>query len=243
MKDLLIDIGNSYIKFAHFEKNIWSEKKSIALSEFETIDFEKADRAYFSSVSLDNAIVIKKLEKTIDKDRIYLLDSSSLLPFKSMYENIQNLGNDRKANLAGAVDLLKNQNCLIFSFGTCITYDIMTENNLHLGGNISPGLQMRLKAMHEYTSKLPFVEPEWHTDLGKNTEMALQNGAVWGIKMEIEKLILDFNNKFDKINVLFTGGDASFFEKLIDIKIFALPNLTLLGLKKLLELNANKNCF
>lgn len=162
------------------------------------------------------------------------------LPFRISYTTPDTLGRDRIAAAAGAFSHFKNQNrtVLIIDMGTCITMDILKGGNNFLGGNISPGIRMRIKAMHYYTGKLPEVPVKMpDTEIGYSTVTALQNGAVRGACMEIESFIQWTKNKFGKINVLLTGGDAPLFADFSKNKIFALPNLVLDGLNLILKHN------
>ena len=91
--------------------------------------------------------------------------------------------------------------------GTAITYDFVdTDGNYVGGGNIAPGLQMRLKALHDYTSQLPYVEAEGpHPELGENTETAIRCGVIDGIRYEIEGYLRQFFLKYHNLSVFFYG--------------------------------------
>ena len=130
--------------------------------------------------------------------------------------------------MAGAYQMFPVENCLIIDAGTCITYDILQANGTYIGGNISPGLKMRLRAMHQFTANLPLIEPgpmdSW---VGKSTETALRNGAQLGVLNEIEGYIAKSREEWGQINVILTGGDAAFFAKSLKSKIFVNHHLVL----------------
>jgi len=142
--------------------------------------------------------------------------------------------------VAGAVKLFPKKSCLVADLGTCITYDFIDKSKKYLGGNIAPGMMMRLQAMDYFTDKLPMVKPVLNTELlGLSTTEALQNGAIQGIILEIRGYEKTLSKKFGLINVILTGGDASFFAKHFKKRIFAEPNLVLTGLNEILAKNIN----
>ncbi|KAA3636402.1 MAG: type III pantothenate kinase, partial [Bacteroidetes bacterium] len=130
---------------------------------------------------------------------------------------------------------------LVIDAGSCITYDILTQNGRFLGGNISPGKKMRLKAMHSFTENLPLPE-ESETDInwGNTTNTALLNGAHLGAVLEMQGFIELCNSEFGATNVFLTGGDADFFANKCKKKIFVHPNLVLTGLNKILNYNVEE---
>ncbi len=168
-----------------------------------------------------------------------LLDHTLNFPFKINYHTPETLGRDRIAGIAGAWKLFKKENTLVGDLGTCNTYDFITKTGKYIGGNIAPGLNMRLVAMDKFTDKLPYVEPISNDHLmGLSTTEALQNGAVKGIILEIEGYIKHLKSEFGPINVILTGGDSAFFAKHFKKKIFAEPNLVLIGLNQILKNNS-----
>jgi type III pantothenate kinase len=74
--------------------------------------------------------------------------------------------------------------------------------------------------------------------LGKNTEENLIIGSSMATAKEIDAMIEAYKVKFPKLNIIITGGDADFLVSLLKNKIFAIPNLTLIGLNHILEYNA-----
>jgi len=144
----------------------------------------------------------------------------------------------------GAWNLHPGKNCLIIDAGTCITLDVVSATGEFLGGNIAPGIDMRLKAMHHFTAKLPQVDRSGNPAddsagglLGMTTEAALRNGGQIGALLEVRAFIAVCEQLFGPMKVILTGGDADYFVKNIKTKIFAHPNLVLYGLNKILKHN------
>jgi type III pantothenate kinase len=126
----------------------------------------------------------------------------------------------------------------VISAGTCMTSDILLGTGVFLGGNISPGLRMRLRAMHEYTAKLPLAEPAWPTlPFGDSTQHALQNGACLGMVMEIEGIFQRAKDAFGEVSIVMTGGDAGFLAERLESQIFVAPELVTQGLFQILAFN------
>ena len=143
------------------------------------------------------------------------------------------------AAAVGANELFPDRNLLIIDAGTAITYDLVSENNQFIGGNISPGLAMRFKALNHFTGKLPLVDYRDDFELiGRNTIEAVRAGVQNGILFEIAQTIDLFNRNYQKLQIIMTGGDANFFDKKLNYSIFVNFNLTLIGLNRILEHNA-----
>ena len=131
-----------------------------------------------------------------------------------------------------------NKNSLIIDIGTCITYDLIDKSGTYQGGGISPGVNMKLKAMHKFTSGLPIVAVRKPADLiGRTTKECMLSGVVNGTIAEIEGVIASYRQFFKDLNIIMCGGDAIFFESKIKDHIFAIPNLVLIGLNQILRFN------
>ena len=169
------------------------------------------------------------------------LDHRTELPIENLYETPETLGKDRLAAAVGANELFPDQNLLIIDAGTAITYDLVSEKNEFIGGNISPGLQMRFKALNHFTGKLPLVSySDEFQDIGRNTTDAIRAGVQNGILYEIAQTIELFNKNYQNLQIVMTGGDSIFFDKKLNYSIFVHFNITLIGLNRILEHNAKK---
>lgn len=237
--NLVIDQGNTFCKAAIFDKDELIDYVKLKNSKLdklkETITDFVIDKAIISSVSEYDAIKTLLDEMGID---LILLSHQSVLPIKISYETPSSLGLDRIAAAVGAWKISPNTTNLIIDIGTCITYDITTLENGFVGGNIAPGLDMRLSAMHMGTKNLPLLERCATTTIfGSNTNTAIQNGAEIGIIAEIDSYMSAGNHEYGEISTFLTGGDAPYFEKKIKNGIFVVPNLLLLGLLEILKIN------
>ncbi|MGZ4038048.1 MAG: type III pantothenate kinase, partial [Bacteroidia bacterium] len=149
-------------------------------------------------------------------------------------------GSDRLAASVGAFGLYPGQDTLVVDAGTCVKYNFTNRNNEYLGGAISPGLQMRFKAMHQLTGRLPLVIPDdqFNKLVGTTTEESLLSGVINGLIHETDGFINDYKKQYPQLKVVFTGGDTSFFVKRLKNSIFADHDLVLKGLNDILIYNS-----
>lgn len=238
MRKLVIDIGNTKSKLGIFEGEdliFQVSHHELTLSYLnELLTNHSVKNIIYSTVAGMKA----EIQEFLHQHHAMMLSTKLSLPFDNQYHTPHTLGRDRIAVVAAAVHLFPTKNCIIIDAGTCITYDWLMANQSYLGGNISPGLEMRLKAMHTFTNALPLSPLQWDGNtIGKSTEGALQNGALWGSVLEMEGIIDWSKSKWKDINVILTGGNADFFANHMKSKIFAIPNLVLIGLNKILDYN------
>jgi type III pantothenate kinase len=230
----VIDIGNTRIKAAVFNSNgeLMQKQYFDALSVcFEWLKKENIQNVIVSSVAQYTA---EKLEGF----NIHNLSYLSKLPFKNHYLSKETLGVDRIAALAAAATQFPNQACLIFDIGTCMTIDFLDPELSYNGGNISPGIELRLKAMHQMTGRLPLVNlNEAAGEMGRSTRQAMANGVLTGMQHEIEGYINNYISKYLDLQIILCGGDYTHFDIPSKYKIFANENFVLEGLHALLLLN------
>ncbi|QHT68543.1 type III pantothenate kinase [Rhodocytophaga rosea] len=239
--NLIIDAGNTSTKIAFFENNqLIATYPHVSLQDITThINQHAPAYGIICSVNQDSTIFQQALQPFLDK--VFVLDHLLPVPITNRYQTPQTLGKDRLAAVCGATYLYGEYACLVIDMGTCITYDFVDAQKNYWGGSISPGLQMRFKAMHTFTARLPLLEPEPDTVplTGTNTIEAMQSGAIHGMTCEIEGIIKEYRKNFSKMHVIFCGGDATFFENKIKESIFVIPELVLVGLNRILEYNVS----
>ena len=239
--NLIVDIGNTLVKYAVFEQEklliTESSPCGVFLSKVKALfgAYPKIAHAILSSVK---ALENKEFEILSLFCKVHLLSPATKVPFKNQYASQETLGVDRIALATAAFYHNPKGNTLVIDMGTCITYDFMDSQGTYHGGAISPGLAMRYRAMHEQTAKLPLLEPEFPTDfIGKTTANSMHNGVVQGICHELDGAIAQYKNRFLLLTVILTGGDSHFFAKRLKNSIFANSKFLLEGLNYLLEYN------
>lgn len=238
--NLCIDIGNTFVKLAVVSENEVVHKdvfRKVLVSHIKKIrgvfDFEHV--VLGASGRLPKSIM-RHLEKNY---HLLVLTRDAKLPIEIGYKTPETLGRDRVAAVVGAQVLFPEEDNCVIDIGTCITYDVILKSKLYLGGNIAPGVELRLKSMNDYTANLPLVKRGGLEGLiGTTTEEALQNGATIGTFLEIKSFIESIRQKYGGINVILTGGDAEFFAAKIKAKVFVNPDLVLIGLNEIMNFNA-----
>ena len=191
--NLIIDVGNSFVKLAVFQSDICIHKEQVELSNLllavENLKsrYPLIKRAILATV---NTLTANDHEILASRFEVLELDWRTKLPFKNHYKTPETLGVDRLALISAAVHQYPESNALIIDAGTCVTFDFKDSENNYLGGAISPGLRMRYQAMHQLTAKLPMLESEVPEHfIGNSTTQAMHSGVVNGLVNEIDGVI------------------------------------------------------
>jgi len=234
---LAVDIGNTKIKAAVFEGTVLLDKftfdKEEAQKNIENIFLQhvKIQHSVLSSVGKDNFYLLSELDK---RSRLVTISHDSVFPFNNKYATPGTLGIDRMVLSAGAVLGYPGKNRLVIDAGTCITYDFVDSDDNYLGGAISPGLQLRYNAMHNFTAKLPLLYPEMPKEyIGNSTSGSMHSGVVNGVLHELEGFVRQYNEQYQELTIILTGGDADFLAKRLKNTIFANSNFLLESLNLL----------
>lgn len=236
---LIIDIGNTRAKLFAFDGDRIAE--SIATDHRLTglVEFARrtgCDRGIYSTV----AHIPEEGYEALGALGFPMLQltGQTPVPVNIMYHTTETLGADRIAAIVGARSMKADGPLLVIDTGTCITYDFLDADNHYLGGNIAPGLELRLKAMHEHTALLPLISREGEApELGYDTATALRSGVVWGMKHEIEGYIHHFRAKYPSLSVFLTGGDIKQLRISRESCIFADDFIVPRGLNTILAYN------
>jgi type III pantothenate kinase len=240
--NLALDFGNTRIKAAVFdgaqltETQVFDDENDLlqGLGQFQGIK-----KCVIGSVTNAHEKASKHLSQQF---HTLVFKADTPLPLKNRYKSALTLGSDRLAGSMGAYALYPNRNVLTIDAGTCIKYNFVNAANEYLGGAISPGLPMRLKAMHHYTHALPEVamDPNYQKLVGQSTHESLLSGALVGAAAEVDGMIDRYTALYAGLQVVLTGGDASYLAAQLKNRFFTDPNLVLRGLNAILEFNSEK---
>lgn len=243
MTNLVLDIGNSSVKLAVFkDKEIIHQETSPTVNESQL-------QQLFSRFAIGNSIVSTVKQEQADivnflqtHTQFIRFSHQTSLPLHNRYQTPETLGLDRLAALMGAKKCFPQTNVLVIDAGTCITCDLLDRDANYDGGSISPGIQMRFKALETFTGKLPLVpfEANFNELIGKNTRESILSGVLNGVLHEITGFIADYQQKYPQMRVLLCGGDAVFFDTRLKNSIFAHivspePDLVLIGLNEIIH--------
>lgn len=236
---LCFDFGNTRKKAAVFHGAKMKEAIVITDDPVDTIrsfiNRVHPQRSILSSV-IDHSAAIEELLAA--KTRFHKLGHLSKLPFTTPVGKPETIGADRLALAAAAVRYYPKKNNLVIGLGTCITYNFINKFHEFIGGAISPGMEMRLKSLNQFTAKLPLIDADSNVPLiGYDTRTNILTGVVMGMAKEIDGFIDAYKEKFRNFNVLLTGGDLVHLASHIKNKIFADPELIFKGLYAISEVN------
>ncbi len=235
--NIVVDSGNTYAKIGWFSgENLLRYQTMLTFPDLiQLIKSELPERIMYSSVSRSTEEFVEALGENIP---VLNLTGETPVPIRKDYETPQTLGADRVAAAVGANWMFPESDVLVIDMGTCITYDLVDREGVFQGGLISPGVRMRFNALHTFTKRLPLFDPEHNPQLiGKSTKQAMQSGVMNGMLAEIEGIIERYRNKMPDLRVVVCGGDIPFFESSLKPPIFAVPELVLIGLNRILTYN------
>lgn len=233
---LTIDQGNSSAKVSLF-----AGEKLLRSCRFDNLtgaDIDKVLKGYPVAKAIYSSVVgnDKQIEKLLtDKGvRTYMLDERLPMPLTIDYATPSTLGHDRIAAAVGAMVLMPERNCLVVDAGTAVTYDYVSADGHFKGGNIAPGMALRLKALAVNCAQLPQVPVDGDTPMfGYDTPTAIRSGVVLGMVAEIHYLA----SAIDNPAIVITGGDGQLLGQHLGGDIAVDCDLVAKGLNRILEYN------
>lgn len=239
IKTICFDFGNTRLKAAIFNDADLAEEIVLPNADVETMEkllaAHNPQKTILSSVIEHNTEIELLLES---KTKFHKLSHLTKANFTSPVGKPESIGADRLALSAAAVHIFPGKNNLVIALGSCITYNFINQYHEFIGGSISPGMEMRFKAMQIFTAKLPLVQKDWNFPLiGYDTKTNMQSGVIAGMAYEIDGFIDSYANKYGNFNAVLTGGDTSYFAGQLKNKIFADSNFLFKGLYALSETN------
>ena len=240
---LIIDIGNTVAKLVAFDGDEPVEEVRTSNESLAALGAFAAKYAFTHGIVGAVREITPQAESRLQALHIPLLrfTPSTPVPIINRYRTPQTLGSDRLAAAVGARSLKPGKDLLIIDAGTCVTYEVIDARGNYWGGNIAPGMHMRLRALHEFTARLPLVEAEGAVPgMGYDTDTAIRSGVLRGMKYEIEGYIRSMRAKYPKLLVFLTGGDKINFDTTIKSIIFADKFIVPRGLNKILDYNNDK---
>ncbi|HAQ65049.1 MAG TPA: pantothenate kinase [Bacteroidales bacterium] len=241
--NLVIDIGNTRVKLALFEKEImvaFAQNEELTIGWLEDfintyVNGTSSFTTIISSVAEEPDSIVKWLET---QGKVIHLSQNIKVPLDIQYKSPETLGSDRLAGAVAAWNHYGPGNILVFQAGSCLTHEFLSKEGGFMGGAISPGMGMRFKSLHTFTSRLPLIShQEIRLLTGRTTEESILSGVINGMAAEIDGTINCYRDKYVELKVILTGGDLNYFDKRLKNSIFAHPNLVLDGLNLILRFN------
>ena len=238
--NLTIDAGNSRIKYGIFDLDYLKEVIVRNTLELEDLHQIMDKYQYEQGILTGSRNIEPQMLMQLNRDfNIKYLTVNTPLPVSNMYRTPDTLGRDRLAGAIGGHFAFPFANVLVIDLGTANTYNVINNKAQFLGGNIAPGLSLRLELLNRGTDKLPLVGLKGEVGLyGMDTEGALRNGAILGVVAEIEYYTREFKAAFPSNKIILTGGNALFISHYLKESYVIKPDLVLEGLNRILLHNA-----
>lgn len=231
--NLTIDIGNTSVKAAVFEGEQLVEAQRLDYDFREQLALLVRKYAPRHCAFANVAGRHEAVQALLESFSFEIVELSWETPVSSFGLSAvpAGLGADRLAAVLGAMWLCPRQPLLVVDAGTCLTYDYVSSQGEYLGGNISPGLALRLRAMHEHTALLPLVSLSGEAPLvGHDTATALRSGVVHGACFEIEGFWRADVERRGEVTLLFAGADPLPFSADTKEHMVCEPRLVSIGL-------------
>lgn len=242
--DLVIDIGNSFQKAALFSE----AGEILDFLQYDQLTIQhiiplfkhhEIKRSILSSVGEYDQGLLAFLDAETE---FILFDHHTTTPLTILYDHPETLGSDRIAAAVAAHSLFPEGDLLIIHAGSCLVYDFVNREGQYLGGAISPGIEMRFKALHHFTAKLPiYTYREIDFLIGNKTQYSIESGVINGAVHEVNGFIHQYLQEYPELKIILSGGDAARLQKSIKNTIFADQKFVLKGLHKILQFNVEKS--
>jgi type III pantothenate kinase len=236
---LCLDFGNTRLKWA-----VFSQEKILAAGVWEgngTEDLRKCLETYKPQKSILSSVVDHPSEieaMLATHTQFHKLDHLSRLPITTPVGKPETIGADRLALVVAAAHYFPTNNNLVIGLGSAVTYNYINKYHQFIGGSISPGMEMRFRSLQVFTAKLPFVQPHWNFPLlGYDTKTNIQSGVIFGMAKEIDGVIEAYEERYENLHVLMTGGDAHYFLPFLKKRITEDPDLIFKGLYLIAQYN------
>jgi type III pantothenate kinase len=241
---IIIDLGNTLVKVAVFEGIQMLMNRAFKSGSYNQI------KTYLNTLPSGSYCIVSSVVDyplsfenfLTEQFKTLVLSPGTPIPIKNAYKTPLTLGKDRLAAAVAAWHQFPEKNLLVIDAGTAITMDLITQHGEYVGGAISPGIDMRFKALHTFTGKLPLTKRKNINYLtGTTTEESISSGVINGIAAEIDGIIDKYKLLYPDLITIFGGGDSKFLYKRLKNSIFALPNPVINGLHIILNYNIENN--
>ncbi|MCR4347992.1 MAG: type III pantothenate kinase [Sulfuricaulis sp.] len=243
--NLLIDLGNSRLKWAQYGPDLWrtdaallgNEKNIESLFGKAWEKIAKPQRVIVCSVSSPERLhAIEQWARTHWSVSIHIVrPQAEQLGVKNLYRNPQQLGADRWAALIGVRGLTGSAVCVVDA-GTAVTVEALSARGEFLGGAIFPGLRLLRDSLAQGTEALPVVAGNATDCLGRSTEDGVAAGTLFGLVGAVERLIDEYRrNLGEPMEIFLTGGDATALAAHLRVSVTPVPDLVFKGLARIAD--------
>jgi len=249
LKTLALDLGNTALKYGVFTAAGLQASGVLAAPDELTELWQRYQPAHAILASVASE---EEAQPWLHALRDYLTQILPLrpgftpVPLQNAYATPQTLGADRLAGAVAAGHLRPGQPTLVLDAGTALKFDLVADNTF-FGGSIAPGLQMRLRALHAFTGRLPLLELPTPAEavqlIGDSTASSLLSGVLNGTAAEVNGLVAEYQRRYPGLGLVLAGGDAAHLRPRLAADlgfIFVVPELVLIGLDRILRHNVDR---
>lgn len=243
--NLLIDLGNSRLKWAQYATGLWrpdgasldSEKNIEALFDKAWGKIAKPQRVIVCSVSSPERLnALEQWTRTRWSVMAHIVrPQAEQFGVKNLYHRPEQLGADRWAALIGARGLTDAAACVVDA-GTAVTVEALSARGEFLGGAIFPGLRLLRESLIRGTEAISATAGNATDCLGHSTEDGVAAGTLFGLTGAVERLIDEYRRTLGgPMEIFLTGGDASALAVHLRIQVTLAPDLVLKGLARIAD--------
>ena len=234
---VLVDIGNSRTKLVKSDNTTFLEALSLSNEQLVTFDLvsyvkgaEEIILASVNSVTLNS--VFELVASSLDIPCTFVKTDAAAFGIKNSYPEYHKLGVDRWLAVLGAAKLFPKQNVLVVDSGTATTVDLVAANGEHVGGWITPGIDLMHQSLQLNTENISTDKQTIiSTSFGQNTADCVDYGCWAVLAATVEQAAKEAEKlNYPVDNILLTGGNSAHITPFLTIKSSLEPNLVFIGL-------------
>jgi type III pantothenate kinase len=229
---LLIDAGNTRLKWALVENGVWHEQGSMAYTDLASLaqEVKPGTRCYIASVArAQHEDQISKLLGPFAIIPIWLVAEARFSDVRNSYAHPQQLGVDRWMGLIAARQRTPKP-ALVVSAGTAMTVDALAADGTFMGGLIVPGFAMMQQALQHGTARVAEVRGHWHA-FPLSTPDAVESGILAALCGAVQLQHAQLASMTGEMpHCILTGGDAEKLLPHLSMDVEHAPALVLEGM-------------
>ena len=239
MRLLLVDSGNSRIKWGLHEEGDWLARETLETSEVDVL------RAAFAGIARPTGIVVANVAGQAVADAIarslaalgpepyWVVGSAAQCGVRSSYADPAQLGPDRWAALIGARHLHPGA-CIVVNAGTTMTVDALSADGVFVGGCIVAGKRLMHEALASNTARLALQDGRF-SFFPDNTGDSIASGALNALAGAVDRMVRYLSDAGENaVTTLVSGGDAALLAPVLTAPRLV-DNLVLEGLLRIGE--------
>ncbi|PVZ65767.1 type III pantothenate kinase [Pelagibaculum spongiae] len=239
---LLIDAGNTFVKWQQFSPSDFSKESSFGQFPLQEPQWEMLhqqinrplERIMVSSVAGEafDQKLVKQCQQHSAAPVQLLQSPNEFLQLKNSYFEPERLGIDRWLAMLAVWRETSQGFCLI-DCGSAVTVDVVDGQGQHSGGLITPGLEMMRQSLFGGTGRVDRrpSEDSRQSFLACSTFHAVQGGTLYSLVSYIDRIVDEIQATYGELNCVITGGDAEQLVSLLKQSFQMEKGLVFRGLK------------